>query len=70
MTSLPSYIHVKYQGEWAVFSISDGNIIEGELKTDKEKLVQAWILIHKEDLLANWELAITGQPVFKVEPLK
>ena len=64
------HIHEKYQREWAIFSISDGNIIEGELKTDKVKLVQAWILIHKEDLLANWELAITGQPVFKVEPLK
>jgi hypothetical protein len=28
------HIHVKYQGEWAVFSISEGNIIEGELKPD------------------------------------
>jgi hypothetical protein len=64
------HIHVKYQGEWAVFSITDGDIIEGELKSDKIKLVQAWILIHKEDLLANWELAISGEQVFKIEPLK
>jgi len=34
------------------------------------KLVQAWIEIHKEELLANWELAINGQEVFKIEPLK
>jgi len=26
--------------------------------------------IHKEDLMADWELAITGQAVFKIEPLK
>ena len=64
------HIHVKYQGEWAVFSILDGEIIEGELKRDKVKLVQAWLLIHKEDLLANWELAKEGQPIFKIEPLK
>ncbi|MDR0833862.1 MAG: DUF4160 domain-containing protein [Candidatus Symbiothrix sp.] len=64
------HIHVKYQGEWAVFSILDGTIIEGELKSDKVKLVQAWMLIHNEDLLANWELAKTGQPIFKIEPLK
>jgi hypothetical protein len=64
------HIHVKYQGEWAVFSILDGKIMEGELKSEKEKLVQAWMLIHKEDLLANWELAIAGEPVFKIEPLK
>ena len=64
------HIHVKYQGEWAVFSILDGEVIEGELKSDKIKLVQAWLLIHKEELLANWELAKEGQPVFKIEPLK
>jgi hypothetical protein len=34
------------------------------------KLVQAWIEIHKEELLANWELAINGQEVFKIDPLK
>jgi hypothetical protein len=34
------------------------------------KLVQAWIEIHKEELLANWELAINGQELFKIEPLK
>jgi hypothetical protein len=64
------HIHVKYQEEWAVFSIPDGEIIEGGLKSDKVKLVQAWMLIHKEDLLADWELAKTGQPIFKIEPLK
>jgi hypothetical protein len=25
---------------------------------------------HKEDLLANWKLAVNGQEVFKIEPLK
>ena len=64
------HIHVKYQGEWAVFSILDGEIIEGDLKSDKAKLVQAWILIRKEDLIADWELAKEGQPIFKIEPLK
>jgi hypothetical protein len=34
------------------------------------KLVQAWIKIHKDELLANWELAINGQELFKIEPLK
>ena len=64
------HIHVKHQGEWAVFSMTDGKILEGKLKSEKVKLVQAWLLIHKEDLLANWELAKEGQPVFKIEPLK
>jgi len=64
------HIHVKYQGEWAVFSILDGSILEGELKSDKAKLVQAWIVLRKEELLANWDLAVAGQQVFKIDPLK
>jgi hypothetical protein len=32
--------------------------------------VEAWIEIHQEELMANWQLAINGQPVFKIEPLK
>jgi hypothetical protein len=40
------------------------------LKKAKLKLVQAWIEIHQEELMANRQLAINGQPVFKIEPLK
>jgi hypothetical protein len=34
------------------------------------KLVQAWIGIHREELLADWQLAVEGQEPFKIEPLK
>ncbi len=64
------HIHVKYQGEEAVFSIPDGKILEGSMKTNKRKLVEAWILIHEDELMADWELAINGEEVFKIDPLK
>ena len=28
------HIHAKYQGEWAVFSMLDGSVLDGELKYD------------------------------------
>jgi hypothetical protein len=28
------------------------------------------IEIHKEDLIADWELASSGQEIFKIEPLR
>jgi hypothetical protein len=64
------HIHVKYQGEEAVFSIPDGEILEGSMKTNKRKLVEAWILIHEDELMADWELAINGEEIFKIDPLK
>ena len=64
------HIHVKYQDENAVFSIPDGVLLEGSLKPNKIKLLQAWVEIHAEELLADWDLSISGQRIFKIDPLK
>ena len=32
--------------------------------------VQAWIEIHRDDLIADWELCRNGENPFKIEPLK
>ena len=64
------HIHAHYQGESVVLSIPDGDILAGDFPPKKLKLVRAWIEIHHESLLANWELAVTGRTVFMIEPLK
>lgn len=50
--------------------IPGGELIEGELPVGKNKLVQAWLEIHKEELMADWELASNGINVFQIDPLK
>ncbi|MDQ7016491.1 MAG: DUF4160 domain-containing protein [Gammaproteobacteria bacterium] len=64
------HIHVHYQEESAVIEIPSGKLLEGKLKGNKLKLVEAWVEIHKAELMADWELAINGEPVFKIDPLK
>ena len=64
------HIHVRYQDEEAVISITDGKILEGTLKNNKMKLVLAWIEIHKEVLCVDWELAINGDDPFRIAPLQ
>lgn len=64
------HIHVRYQENEAVLSIPDGTLLEGQLKSNKMKLVQAWIEIHQEELIANWELASNGEAVFRIDPLR
>jgi hypothetical protein len=64
------HIHVRYQDMKAVFSIPEGEILNGDLPQKKIKLVQAWIIMHEEDLMANWELATTEENIFRIEPLK
>ncbi len=64
------HIHVKYQEKEAIVSITDGHVIEGGIPSSKMKLVDAWIELHRDELLANWEIAVSGQHPFKIDPLR
>lgn len=64
------HIHVKYQEQEIVLSIPEGDVLEGKLRSDKMRLVVAWIEIHKDELMADWELASKGEKIFQIEPLR
>ena len=57
-------------GEQAVFAIPTGEVLAGALPSWKTRLVQAWIEVHRDELRADWELAVNGEETFKIEPLK
>jgi Domain of unknown function (DUF4160) len=59
-----------YAGDEAVFGIESAELLDGNLPRRQTRMVQAWIEIHRDELMADWELAVTGQPVFPIEPLK
>ncbi|HCB13962.1 MAG TPA: hypothetical protein DEP36_10405 [Gammaproteobacteria bacterium] len=63
------HIHAEYQSQVAVYSILDGTVLAGALPPKKHKLVVAWIEIHQEDLLADWQLAINGTKLFSIRGL-
>jgi hypothetical protein len=63
------HIHAEYQGQEMVISL-DGEILEGSLPSKKTKLVLAWIEIHHEELVANWQLLSEGEEYFKIDPLR
>lgn len=64
------HLHVEYQGQKAVICIPEGNLLEGGLPAKKLRMVQAWIAIHEDELMADWALAVNGEPVFQIEPLR
>jgi hypothetical protein len=53
-----------------IFSIQDGEILEGAFPRNKRKVVEAWIEIHKEDLVTDWRLAVNGQNPLPIKSLK
>jgi hypothetical protein len=64
------HIHAEYAEYQAAIAIDDGAVLSGSLPSSKLKLVQAWIEIHREDLLVDWKLAVAGEPIFKIDPLR
>jgi hypothetical protein len=66
----PPHFHVYFQDFKALVDIMTGDVIEGELPSRQTKLVAAWYEIHKDELLADWQLASNGELPFKIEPLR
>jgi hypothetical protein len=64
------HIHAKYQEHEAVVSIADGDVLEGRLPPAKMRLLLAWVEIHKDELMADWQLAVSGQQPYKIDPLR
>ena len=63
------HLHAEYSGEEVVVAL-DGEVLEGSLSSAKMKLLEAWMVIHHDDLRANWELLSRGEQFFRIDPLK
>ncbi len=53
----PPHVHVEYQGFEALVSIHDGEVSQGRLPKRAAALVRDWCVMHRAELLNNWERA-------------
>ena len=67
---MPPCIHARCHGAEASFSIPDNTILAGTFPFAKQVLVQAWIEIHREELIANWENGKASGDFFRIDPLR
>ena len=58
------HIHLQYTEFSAVVQIPNG-----ELPAKQMKLVQAWIALHVDDLMADWTPAAAGSTPYKIDSL-
>ena len=63
------HIHAKYGEFEASIDIDVGEVLAGELPRKQLRLVQAWIELHRDELVADWELAVSGEHPYKIDPL-
>ncbi|MBP0963931.1 MAG: DUF4160 domain-containing protein [Oscillospiraceae bacterium] len=63
------HIHV-YYGEYEASVGIDGELLAGSLPIKQLKLLQAWLIIHEDELYKAWNSAVKGEQFGKIEPLK
>ena len=63
------HIHAKYAEFEAAIDLASGEILAGKLPRKQLKLVQAWIELHQDELMADWELSVNGESPYKINPL-
>lgn len=66
----PPHFHAYYNEYKASVGINDCEIIEGDLPARQRKLVQAWAVLHQEELMADWHLVMSGEEPYKIHPLQ
>lgn len=64
------HVHARYQGKSASIAIEDGHLLAGNIPPRQLRMVQVWIDIHREELMADWELACAGEEPFRIAPLQ
>jgi hypothetical protein len=64
------FIRTIYQDAVAIYAIETVELISGALPSRQRRLVEAWAELHREELMANWELLQRGRPPRKIEPLR
>ena len=52
---MPPQFHVEYGDYKAQINIFTGEIINGEIPAKQLKLVQAWVILHEDELISNFD---------------
>jgi len=63
------HFHAKYTEFEAVYDFK-ANIIEGELPNKQRKLVEAWTLLHEDELNAAWIAWNESGEIIKIDGLR
>jgi len=63
------HFHVFYNDFSASVGI-DGELIAGSIPVKQLKLVQAWAVLHEDELYAAWNKAVRNETLSKIEPLR
>ncbi len=66
----PPHFHVRYEETKAIIAIESLGLIRGRLSPRVFGMVMEWATMQREELLENWQLAQSHEPLQRIEPLE
>ena len=66
----PPHFHAKYGTSRVVIGLSDFTVLRGELPPRALGLVMEWAVQHRAELVDNWTMARSKQPLKSIAPLE
>lgn len=63
------HLHATYAEFEAVLDF-EGNLLAGKFPRRQMTLLQAWIVLHRTELEADWSILMNGGEVFRIDPLR
>jgi hypothetical protein len=65
----PPHFHAIYGEHEITVTIADGQVT-GQFPRRARSFVLEWLNLHRDELLANWARARTGEPLVPIPPLE
>jgi len=65
----PPHFHAVYNEHKALIRIEDMALMNGSLPAKALGLVIEWAVLHKDDLIDNWNKSMEGSVLSKINPL-
>lgn len=66
----PPHFHVEYGSDEMLVRIDDAEPMSGDLPPKQKKLILAWAVLRRDELMEDWELAARKQEMFEIEPIR
>jgi len=63
------HFHARYAGNKASIAIETVEILSGDVSRRAYNLIREWVLLHRAELLENWERSRQGALPEDIEPL-
>jgi hypothetical protein len=64
------HFHAAFSGHVASYSIEPPALLAGAMPRRQQNLIMAWIELHQEELVQDWQLVSQNLPPNKIEGLR